>query len=54
MDGILEICIVIGGLFIILGVGGVVGDLVCRLPILKRMLDRWFLSLPMGRNEVRH
>lgn len=53
MDGILEICMVIGRQLIILGVGGAVGDLVCRLPILERILDRWFMSLPMGRDEVR-
>lgn len=53
MDGILELCTIIGGLLIVLGIGGAACDLVCRLPILKRMLDRWFGSLPMGRDEVR-
>lgn len=51
MDGILEICMVIGGLLIILGVGGAACNLVCRLPILERMLSCWFKSLPMGRDK---
>lgn len=52
MAGILDLLIVMGGLLFILGIGGAVGDLVCRIQIVKRGLARFYKSLPMGREEV--
>lgn len=53
MAGMLDLLIVIGGLLLILGIGGAVSDLVCRIPIVKRALTRFYKTLPMGREEVR-
>lgn len=52
MAGILDLLIVMGGLLLILGIGGAVSDLVCRIPIVKRALACFYKTLPMGRREV--
>lgn len=52
MAGILDLLIVMGGLLLALGIGGAVSGLVCRIPIVKRTLDRFYKTLPIGRREV--
>lgn len=52
MAGILDLLIVVGGLLLILGIGGGISELVCRIPSVSRRLNRFYKSIPMGREEV--
>lgn len=52
MAGILELLVVMGGLLFTLSIGGVAIDLVCRIPYVRRLFNRFCKSLPMGREEV--
>lgn len=52
MAGISDLIIVMGGLLLTLGIGGVVGNLVCQIPRVRRQFNIFYKRIPLGREEV--
>lgn len=52
MAGVLDLLFVMGGLLLILSIGGVIANLVDRIPLIRLLFNRFYKTLPLGRKEV--
>ena len=52
MDNVLCLLVATGGMLLLLGLGGLIFNLICNIKPIHSKLNRFFDSLPMSRKEV--